>query len=54
MACFMRVLNGARVRYAFEPHGLSFDGPAVSFYIKPVDGFDLPGRSSRRSRYGTM
>ncbi|MDR1232091.1 MAG: hypothetical protein LBK61_11930 [Spirochaetaceae bacterium] len=37
-ARFMRVLNEARVRYTFELRGLSFNGPAVSFYIKPADG----------------
>jgi REP element-mobilizing transposase RayT len=41
-ARFMRVLNEAWMRYAFELRGLSFDGPAVSFYIKPADGFELP------------
>jgi hypothetical protein len=38
----MRVLNEARKRYVFELRGLRFCGPAVSFYIKPVDGFELP------------
>ncbi|MDR1232484.1 MAG: hypothetical protein LBK61_13910 [Spirochaetaceae bacterium] len=41
-ARFMRVLNEARARYAFELRGLSFDGPTVSFYIKPADGLELP------------
>jgi hypothetical protein len=27
-----------RVFYAFVLYGLSFSGPAVSFYIKPADG----------------
>ncbi|MDR1231056.1 MAG: transposase [Spirochaetaceae bacterium] len=41
-ARFMRVLDEARKRYAFELRGLGFDGPTVSFYIKPDDGFELP------------
>jgi REP element-mobilizing transposase RayT len=41
-ARFMRVLNEARKRYAFELRGPGFDEPAVSFYIKPADGFELP------------
>ncbi|MDR1230976.1 MAG: hypothetical protein LBK61_06195 [Spirochaetaceae bacterium] len=41
-ARFMRVLNEARKRYVFELRGLCFDGPTVSFYIKPDDGFELP------------
>jgi hypothetical protein len=38
----MRVLNEARKRYVFELRGLRFCGPWVSFYIKPVDGLELP------------
>jgi hypothetical protein len=41
-ARFERVLNEARARYAFALCGLRFSGPAVSFYIKPADGFLLP------------
>ncbi|MDR1230338.1 MAG: transposase [Spirochaetaceae bacterium] len=41
-ARFMRVLNEARKRYVFDLRGLGFDGPTVSFYIKPADGFELP------------
>jgi hypothetical protein len=41
-ARFKQVLNEARARCAFELRGLRFSGPAVSFYIKPVDGFQLP------------
>jgi hypothetical protein len=41
-ARFKRVLDEARARYVFELRGLSFDGPWVSFYIKPADGFELP------------
>jgi hypothetical protein len=41
-ARFKRVLNEARVLYAFELRELSFNGPTVSFYIKPADGFQLP------------
>jgi hypothetical protein len=39
-ARFEQVLNEARE--AFALCGLSFSGPTVSFYIKPVDGFQLP------------
>jgi hypothetical protein len=38
----MRVLDEAHVLYSFMLYGLSFDGPTVSFYIKPADGFQLP------------
>jgi hypothetical protein len=41
-ARFKRVIDEARVRYAFELRGLQFCGPWVSFYIKPADGFELP------------
>jgi REP element-mobilizing transposase RayT len=41
-ARFKQVLNEARERYVFELCGLRFSGPAVSFYIKPADGFELP------------
>jgi hypothetical protein len=41
-ARFEQVLNEARTRYAFALCGLRFSGPTVSFYIKPVDGFQLP------------
>jgi hypothetical protein len=36
------VLSEARLIFAFELRGLWFDGAAVSFYIKPDNGFDLP------------
>jgi hypothetical protein len=36
------VLDEAHVLYAFVLYGLRFDGPWVSFYIKPADGFMLP------------
>jgi hypothetical protein len=39
---FKRVLDEAHVFYAFVLYGLCFDGPTVSFYIKPADGFELP------------
>jgi hypothetical protein len=39
---FEQVPNEARARYAFALCGLRFSGPTVSFYIKPVDGFQLP------------
>jgi hypothetical protein len=41
-ARFEQVLNEARTRYAFALRGLRFSGPTVSFYIKPVDGFEQP------------
>jgi hypothetical protein len=41
-ARFKQVLNEARERYVFELRGLRFSGPAVKFYIKPADGFQLP------------
>jgi hypothetical protein len=41
-ARFKQVLYEARARYAFELCGLRFIGPTVMFYIKPVDGLQLP------------
>jgi hypothetical protein len=41
-ARFKQVLNEARARYVFVLCGLRFSGPTVSFYIKPVDGLQLP------------
>jgi hypothetical protein len=41
-ARFKRVLDEAHVLYAFVLYGLCFDGPWVSFYIKPADGLQLP------------
>jgi hypothetical protein len=41
-ARFKQVLNEARARYAFVLCCLRFSGPAVSFCIKPADGFQLP------------
>jgi hypothetical protein len=41
-ARFKQVLYEARARYAFALCGLRFSGPAVMFYIKPADGFQLP------------
>jgi hypothetical protein len=38
----MRVLDEAHLLYAFVLYGLSFDGPWVSFCIKPADGLQLP------------
>jgi hypothetical protein len=37
-----QVLNEAREIYEFELRGLRFSGPQVSYYIKLVDGFQLP------------
>jgi hypothetical protein len=36
------VLDEAHVLYSFVLYGLRFDGPTVSFYIKPADGLQLP------------
>jgi hypothetical protein len=41
-ARFKRVLDEAHVLYAFVLYGLCFDGPTVSFCIKPADGLQLP------------
>jgi insertion element IS1 protein InsB len=41
-ARFKQVLNEAREIYVFELRGLQFEGPQVSFCIKPADGFELP------------
>jgi hypothetical protein len=41
-ARFERVLSEAREIYVFELRGLRFEGPQVSFCIKPADGFELP------------
>jgi hypothetical protein len=41
-ARFEQVLSEAREIYVFELRGLRFCGPWVSFYIKPLDGFQLP------------
>jgi hypothetical protein len=40
-ARFKRVLDEAHVLYAFVLYGLCFEGPWVSFYIKPADGLQL-------------
>ncbi|MDR1095415.1 MAG: hypothetical protein LBL31_03405, partial [Spirochaetaceae bacterium] len=41
-ARFKRVLNEARKLRAFALYGLRFSGPAVSFFIKPDNGLQLP------------
>jgi hypothetical protein len=41
-ARIMRVLDEAHLLYAFVLYGLCFDGPWVSFFIKPADGLQLP------------
>jgi hypothetical protein len=41
-ARFKRVLDEAHVLYAFVLYDLRFDGPTVSFFIKPADGLQLP------------
>jgi hypothetical protein len=41
-ARFIRVLDEAHLLYSFVLYGLCFDGPTVSFYIKPADGLQLP------------
>jgi hypothetical protein len=37
-----RVLREAKGRFKFEMRGLKIEGRALSFYIKPADGFELP------------
>jgi hypothetical protein len=39
---FYHVLNDAKGRFGFEMRGLSFDEEWLSFYIKPVNGLQLP------------
>jgi hypothetical protein len=39
---FKQALFEAREIYLFNLSGLCFNGPQVSFYIKPGDGFQLP------------
>jgi hypothetical protein len=39
---FYHVLNDAKRRFKFEMRGLVFDEEWLSFYIKPVNGFQLP------------
>jgi hypothetical protein len=39
---FYRVLNDAKGRFKFEMRGLVFDEEWLAFYIKPVNGFQLP------------
>jgi hypothetical protein len=39
---FRQTVYEARGIYGFMLRGLRFDGPWVSFYIKPADGFELP------------
>jgi hypothetical protein len=51
---FCRVLRDAKGNYSFEMRGLKLEGAALSFYIKPEDGKELPkimqwlNRPSRR------
>jgi hypothetical protein len=37
-----RVLRDAKGNYSFEMCGLTFEGATLAFYIKPVDGKELP------------
>jgi hypothetical protein len=39
---FCRVLIKAKKRFDFEMRGLVLSGTLLSFYIKPVDGYQLP------------
>ncbi|MDR0638800.1 MAG: hypothetical protein LBG27_07870 [Spirochaetaceae bacterium] len=41
-AVLLAVLGEAFERYGFEMRGLAITDEEVSFYIKPVDGRDLP------------
>jgi hypothetical protein len=37
-----RVLQDAKGNYSFEMRGLRFEGAALTFYIRPEDGKELP------------
>ncbi|MDR1470393.1 MAG: hypothetical protein LBT00_14005 [Spirochaetaceae bacterium] len=39
---FYRVLREAKGRFGFEMRGHKIAGRALSFFIKPADGFELP------------
>jgi hypothetical protein len=39
---FARVFLQARMRYGFEVRRLRLENDWLTFYIKPVDGFELP------------
>ncbi|MDR0639293.1 MAG: hypothetical protein LBG27_10425, partial [Spirochaetaceae bacterium] len=39
---FYRVLREANARFGFEMRGLKLENECLSFYIKPVNGLDLP------------
>jgi hypothetical protein len=42
VATFCRVFGEARKRFAFELRGFRLEEERLSFYIKPVDGLQLP------------
>jgi hypothetical protein len=42
VSLFCRVFIEATVRFDFEIRGFHLDGEALSFFIKPKDGFELP------------
>jgi hypothetical protein len=42
MTLFYHVLNEAKGRFKFEMRGLSLDEEWLTFYIKPVNGLQLP------------
>jgi hypothetical protein len=41
-ALLLRVLHETETLFPFEMRGLVLDGAALSFYIKPANGFELP------------
>jgi hypothetical protein len=42
IAIFCRVFGEAGKRFAFEPRGVRLEAERVSFYIRPMDGLQLP------------
>jgi REP element-mobilizing transposase RayT len=42
LALFRRVLNETGERFVFEMTGLRLEADRLTFYIKPVDGLELP------------
>jgi hypothetical protein len=43
LSIFAGVLTEAKNRFVFEIRGLRLAGDLLSFYIRPADGFELPG-----------
>jgi hypothetical protein len=42
LALFRRVFEETKQRFVFEVTGLRLEGEWLVFYIRPVDGFELP------------